>query len=48
MVVKTNGTSFLVGEVTTHFRLPIVVGLVDVHWGQTDLGFDPQPYVKVS
>ena len=30
------------GEFITHFRLPVLaVGLVDVHWGLTDLDFDP-------
>ena len=45
MVVKTAlGSHFGIGEVTTHFRLPILVlGLVDVHWGY-DLDFDPWPF----
>ena len=35
---------WLVGEFTTHFRLPIlVVGLGPVHWGLTDVDFDPWP-----
>ena len=38
MWVKTNGIPvWLVGEFTTHFRLPILVGLGPVHWGLTGL-----------
>ena len=39
---KPMGSYFGVGEFTTHFSHSIlVVGLVDVHWGLTDLAFDP-------
>ena len=46
VVVKTNGIPFwLVGEFTTHFWLPILVGIEsDVHWGLIDSDFDPWPY----
>eukprot|EP00437_Effrenium_voratum_P041527 CAMPEP_0181466776 /NCGR_PEP_ID=MMETSP1110-20121109/36634_1 /TAXON_ID=174948 /ORGANISM="Symbiodinium sp., Strain CCMP421" /LENGTH=112 /DNA_ID=CAMNT_0023591575 /DNA_START=8 /DNA_END=343 /DNA_ORIENTATION=- len=42
-VVKTVlGIPVWVGEFTTQLRFPIlVVGLADVHWGLTDLDFDP-------
>ena len=43
---KTNGVPFwLVGEFTTHFFEPILVGLVDVHGGyDLALASDPWPY----
>ena len=35
----------LEAKMAYNFCAPIlVVGLVDVHWGLTDSGFDPQPY----
>ena len=40
----TNGTILGVGEFTTHFRTYLDW---DVHWGLTDLGFDPWPYLCV-
>ena len=41
--VKTNGIPFW-GRCTTHFRT-YFSGDWDVHWGLTDLAFDPWPYV---
>ena len=33
-----------IGEFATHFRLPVLVGHWDVHWGY-DVDFEPWPFV---
>ena len=46
MAVRQNqGYHFGVGEFTTHFRTDFSGWIEsDVHWGLTDLDFDPWPY----
>ena len=43
---KPMGSHFGDFRCTSHFRFPIlVVGLVDVHWGTSDLELDPWRYI---
>ena len=42
---KPMGSRSGVGEFTTHFRLPILVGLGPVSWGLTDLAASAAPRV---
>ena len=47
--VETNGIPFWGSEFTTHFRTYFSGWIEsDVHWGLTDLDFDPWPCVKMG